>query len=143
MKAYVIFIFSVIGFVLSCKSKNINNEFKSNNKSLESDTIRIANEDLEYEIIIIDPEFSSWIRTYAKPRKFYSQSYLETRNRIWVQEWNQRVNFPSEYSNLYELPINYDNKTNYGHEVNYLLYNYLVYFQLKNNQKLGIYPAKR
>ena len=39
--------------------------------------------------------------------------------------------------NLYEMTINYDSTTNYGYEVNYMIYNYLVYFQLTNNQKLG------
>jgi hypothetical protein len=35
------------------------------------------------------------------------------------------------------MTINYETNINYGYEVNYMLYNYLVYFQLKNNQKLG------
>ena len=49
-----------------------------------SDTIRIANEELEYEIIIIDPGFNSWLNSQAKPRNFYSQSYLEGKNRVYV-----------------------------------------------------------
>ena len=38
--------------------------------------------------------------------------------------------------NLYMLRIDYDVRTDYGYEVNYLLYNYFIYFQLKYNQQL-------
>jgi hypothetical protein len=143
MKTYIIITSIIIGLFFSCNSSKDYTFRESSNSKIESDTIKIVNEELEYEIIIIDGGFSSWIYTFAKPRGFYSQSYLETRNKLWVQEWNQRVNLPSQYLNLYELPISYENGINYGYEVNYMLYNYLVYFQLKNNQKLGFYPARR
>jgi hypothetical protein len=103
-----------------------------------SDTIKIANKDLGYEVIIIDPGFSTWLVTRAKSRGFYSETYLENKNLFWVSEWNSRVNQPDRYSrNLYEMQINYDRNIHYGYEVNYLIYNYLVYFQITNNQKLG------
>lgn len=137
MKTYFILLFSIIVLVFSCNSKNEGIKFNNSNQKIESDTITIANEELEYEIIIIDAGFSNWFNTFAKPRGFYSQSYLEIRNKFWVQEWNYRANIPSQSINLYELPINYDNTVNYGYEVNYMLYNYLVYFQLKNKVKLG------
>lgn len=105
---------------------------------LESDTIRIANDEIEYEVIIIDAGFTSWFNSYAKPRGYYSQNYLEARNIIWVTEWNRRVLMPFQYNpNLYEMQINYDSTINYGYEVNYMLYNYLVYFQLTHKQRLG------
>lgn len=110
---------------------------------LESDTIRIANDEIEYEIIIIDPGFTSWFNSYAKPRGFYTQSYLEARNIFWVTEWNRRVIMSSQYDpSLYEMQINYNSYTNYGYEVNYMLYNYLVYFQLTNKQRLGGFPPR-
>lgn len=111
--------------------------FGKNNQKINSDTIRIANEELEYEIIIIDGGFTSWFNTFARPRGFYTQSYLEIRNQVWVKEWNYRANKPSQEHLIYDWPINYDSSVNYGYEVNYILYNYLVYFQLKHNTKLG------
>lgn len=55
-----------------------------------------------------------------------------------VMEWNQRVTQPQFYdSNLYEMQINYEQGVGYGYEVNYQLYNYLIYFQRKYNQRLG------
>lgn len=106
----------------------------------EGDTITIANEETEYEIIIIEPGFNFWLQSIAKPEGFYSQSYLENRNLIWVNEWNQRVRQPQRYNpNLYELTIDYNAFTDYGYDVNYKLYNYFIYFQRKYNQRLGTF----
>ncbi len=109
-----------------------------NDSSKVSDTVRIANDALEYEVIIIDPGFSTWLASQAKPRGFYGESYLEGRNQIFVTEWNNRVLQPQRYNpNLYEMQINYDSSIHYGYEVNYLIYNYFIYFQLINKQQLS------
>ncbi|THF51493.1 hypothetical protein E6C50_06940 [Flavobacterium supellecticarium] len=103
-----------------------------------NDTVRIANDELQYEIIIIDPGFNSWLIARAKPRGFYDQKYLEVRNLDWVTGWNTRVTgLKPGQENLFTMNIDYNSGTDYGYEVNYLLYNYLVYFQLKNNIRLG------
>lgn len=104
----------------------------------KGDTISIANDSLEYEILIIEPGFNTWLAATARPQGYYSQTYLESRNVIYVLEWNRRVLNPLQFNpNLYELQIDYDNNTNYGYNVNYKLYNYFIYFQLKYNQRLG------
>ena len=109
----------------------------------QNDTVKIENKDEDYEIIIIDPGFTSFLYGSAKPRGFYNQSYLENRNRIYVTEWNIRARQPQRYNpNLYEMEINYDPQIDYGYEVNYLLFNYFIYFQLKYNQKLGPYTPR-
>ena len=73
-----------------------------------------------------------------------SQSYLEGRNRVYVTEWNNRFLQANSYnSNLYEMRIDYSPAIDYGYEVNYLLYNYLIYFQIKNKQQLaGFVPRQ-
>ncbi len=110
---------------------------------MTSDTIRIESEKLEYDIIIIDPGFSNWFNSFAQPRGFYSQNFLEARNRIWVIEWNNRARNSLQFNpNLYELAIDYQSNTDYGYEVNYMLYNYLVYFQITNKQNLGGFTAR-
>lgn len=103
----------------------------------KNDTVRIANDSLEYEVIIIDPGFNTWLNSVAQPRSMYSQSYLEARNTVWVAEWNNRVRQPMRYKDMYLMEIDYRPGINYGFEVNYLLFNYLTYFQLKNKQRLG------
>ena len=103
-----------------------------------NDTVKIASDSTEYEIIIIDPGFNTWLVSIARPEGFYSQSYLENRNRILVTNWNQRAMQPFNFNpNLYEMQINYNYNTDYGYEVNYKLYNYFIYFQRKYNQRLG------
>lgn len=136
MKWYLGILGLLFGLLLSCHASQGSQTFSDTTQS-NQDTIRIANEELEYEIIIFDPGFNAWLMSNARPRGYYSQSYLEARNRVWVLEWNLRANLPLQHRNLYEMRIDYDSNTNYGYEVNYLLFNYLVYFQQKNNVKLG------
>lgn len=127
--------------IVACTAKH--KAISEDKPKLESDTIKIANSDIEYEVIIIDAGFSSWFNTFAKSRNYYSQSYLEARNRVWVQEWNRRAMLPMQYNSmLYEMQIDYQNNINYGYEVNYMLYHYLVYFQLTNKQSLGGFVAR-
>ncbi|MGB5782862.1 MAG: DUF6146 family protein [Eudoraea sp.] len=107
------------------------------------DTVIIENDSLEYEIIIMEIGFNTWLQSIAKPRGYYTQNYMENRNRIYVINWNQRVLEPLRFDpNLYELQINYDSNIDYGYEVNYKLYNYFIYFQRKYNQRLGPFAPR-
>lgn len=137
MKKYY-FMAVVLFLAFACATKKSTTFDKKNAKN---DTIRIANEELQYEVIIIDTGFNSWLESYAKPRNFNSQNYMEQRNRTWVLQWNQNVSSGLR-RDLFEMTINYDNSTDYGYEVNYLLYNYLTYFQLTNNIQLGGFSAR-
>ncbi len=142
MKNIILLFLILFSFWCCTSTKKINS---SSNQSVvkSNDTVRIANDSLEYEIIIIDVGFNSWLVSRAQPRKFYSQSYLEARNRFWVMEWNNRVLNPTRYNpNLYEMTIDYQSNINYGYEVNYLLFNYMTYFQLTNRQQFGGFNAR-
>ena len=137
MKRVLLLLSALFFFLIACSVSQDKKSF-DNKPKLESDTIRISNEEIEYEVLIIDIGFQSWFNSYAKPRNYYSQSYLESRNRIWILEWNRRAMLPLQYNpNLYEMTINYQTGIDYGFEVNYMIYNYLVYFQLTNKQQLG------
>lgn len=132
----ILIFFSII---LSCKSYTntqvLNNEQEES--LVKSDTVSISSNETDYEIIIIEPGFNGWLVSTARPRGYYSQQWLESRNQLLVQSWNMRNLQPGSYDpNLYELRIDYDTTTDYGYEVNYLLYNYFVFFQLKYRQQL-------
>jgi hypothetical protein len=129
------------GLFMSCNSYKTGNSLTNNMQTIsEQDTVRIANDDLEYEIIIIEPGFNSWLISRAQPEGYYSQQFLETRNLQYVNAWNQRVLQPFQYSpNLYEMQIDYQPGIDYGYEVNYKLYNYFIYFQLTYKQQLTGY----
>lgn len=131
-------------FINCTSSKNIDsNSKKVDVTSKFSDTVRIANKELEYEVIIFEPGFNAWLATQAQPRQFYSENYLESRNRIFVSEWNRRATQPQQYnSNLYEMPINYSASIHYGYEVNYLIYNYFIFFQLTYKQQLSSFVPR-
>jgi len=142
MKRIILLLFAVFLILIACNSTQDKKSF-DNNPKLENDTVRISNKKIDYEVIIIDPAFTNWFNSYAKPRSYYSQSYLEARNIVWVTEWNRRFLLPNQYNrDLYEMPINYSQGVDYGFEVNYMIYNYLVFFQLNYKQKLGGYTPR-
>ena len=121
----------IIGCASTSKKQDI-----TNSSEAMSDTVRIANDSLEYEIIIIEPGFNQWLVTQP-PRGYYEQFWLENRNVIFVNEYNNRVVNTTQYDpNLYIQQIDYQRGIDYGYEVNYLLYNWFEYFQQRNNQKL-------
>lgn len=143
MKTFVIAGILVALCVLmpACRTKtpttNPDKNIAATNAKKGNDTVRIANDSLEYEVIIIDPGFNNWLYTRAKPRNFYTEDYMRARNLQWVTEWNFRVNQPQRYGDMYQMRIDYYADIKYGYEVNYLLFNYLSYFQVANNQRLG------
>ncbi|CAM3555495.1 DUF6146 family protein [Flavobacterium saliperosum] len=139
MKNYIpIAIVMFTALLFSCKSTTKPMAENKTDKTL-SDTVRIVNKELEYEVTIIDPGFNSWLQSTARPRGYYTQSHLESRNIPWIIEWNNRARSPknSRDRELFLMEVNYQNGIDYGYEVNYLIYNYLVYFQIKNNIRLG------
>jgi len=128
-----ILLICTVGFFLwSCGSSNLNNTTE------KEEPVVIANDSLEYEIIIIDPGFTYFLNAVAQPEGFYSQNYLEARNRVWVINWNQRFLNPSQFNaNIYENRIDYQQNIDYGYEVNYKLFNYFLFAQQKYNMDLG------
>jgi hypothetical protein len=128
-----IFLFTVVIFFWACGSS------PKNNKNVEKEEpVVIANDSLEYEIIIIDIGFNTFLNSIAKPEGFYSQNYLEARNRVWVFEWNQRARNPQRFNtSIYENIIDYQSNTDYGYEVNYKLFNYFLFAQQKYRMNLG------
>ena len=125
----------VLGFLIGCNAaKTIKSTDNNETNLAKNDTINIVNEELEYQIIIIEPGFGAWLASRAQPEGFYSQSYLETRNRFMVTEWNIRATQPMAYNpNLYEMQIDYQSGIDYGYEVNYKLYNYFKFVEYKYN----------
>lgn len=130
----LIAILCIIAVLIACSTSSVKKLETSNN--YQNDSIRIANDSLNYELIVFEPGFSSWIAT-QKPRGFYSQNYLEQKNWRFVVTYNSRVvSYPYSTSGLYPQRIDYEPTTNYGYEVNYLLYHYFLFFQEEYNQKL-------
>lgn len=130
-----IFYYIAIGlFIIACSSTS--RTTTKNNANVAEEEVRIANDSLEYEIIIFDIGFNYYLNSVAKPDWYYSQSYLESKNRFYVTEWNIRVHNPFKYDDsIYEQEINYDFFIDYGLEVNYKLFNYFKFVEQKYGQK--------
>ncbi|APY00367.1 hypothetical protein CLV86_0194 [Lacinutrix venerupis] len=133
-----LFIFIVIIMLFAC---NTTKKASSSNEALQQtqvgDTIKISGDNQEYDVIIIEPGFGTYLASRAQPKGYYTQNYMESRNIRYVQEWNRRVLEPRRYNpNLYEMEINYRQGVDYGYDVNYKIYNYFIYFQNTYNQNL-------
>lgn len=136
------FFYVVLALVLvyGCASTQNNKPITdANPQATANDTVRIANDSLEYEIIIIEPGYNAFLNSIARPEGYYSQNYLENKNRFIVPEYNQRVLQPFRFDpNLYPQQIDYNSSVDYGYEVNYKLYYYFVYFTRKYKQRFSI-----
>ncbi|MFD2827527.1 DUF6146 family protein [Leeuwenhoekiella polynyae] len=139
MKTIIYFLFA-LALVYGCAStQNDKPMTQTAPTATDNDTVRIANDSLEYEIIIIEPGFNTFLNSIARPEGYYSQSYLENKNQFLVIEYNQRVQQPFRFDpNLYPQQIDYNSQIDYGYEVNYKLYNYFVYFSRQYNQRFGV-----
>ncbi|MBT8266586.1 MAG: hypothetical protein KJP20_08585 [Bacteroidia bacterium] len=137
MKNLILLCLFAIGLASCNSTYNSTSKQVTEENLSEQDTVRIANDEVEYEIIIIEPGFNAWLMGRAKPEGYYTQQFLETRNRQFVVEWNNRVLNPSQYdANLYQMQIDYNSTIDYGYEVNYKLYYYFIYFQMQYKQRL-------
>lgn len=127
---------SIIGIMIwACSSSPI----KNTSNTPKEEPVVIANDSLEYEIIIIDPGFTTYLNSIAKPEGFYLQQYLENKNRLYVNTWNYRARNPLQFnSNIYENVIDYSPHVDYGYEVNYKLFNYFEFAQRKYRMNLGV-----
>lgn len=93
---------------------------------MKADTVKT--DSIEYELIITDPGFESWLA--SKPSmNFLSQNYYETWNRLYVSEYNNRFYQPQRYGTIYENYIDYSSFIDYGLELNYKLYYYFLFFE--------------
>lgn len=127
---------SIIGTMIwACSSSPV----KNTSNAPKEEPVVIANDSLEYEIIIIDPGFTTYLNSIAKPEGYYSQTYLENKNRLYVNTWNYRARNPLQFnSNIYENIIDYSPHVDYGYEVNYKLFNYFEFAQRKYRMNLDV-----
>lgn len=135
MKSLKTYFFLTISslLIVSCGSYA---QKKSTN--IKEEPVVIANDSLEYQIIIIDQGFTNYLKSIARPMNFYSQNFLENKNKVYVLEWNNRARNPTRYNaNIYENIIDYEANINYGLEVNYKLYWYFKFAEQKYRMKLN------
>lgn len=124
----------MIGFVfLALIITDANCQKNRNQIRVKPDSVAV--DSVVYELIVLDPGFESWLAT--KPTmNYYSKEYYETRNRLYVTEWNIRNLNPMRFGDLYDTAIDYLPNIDYGLELNYRLYYYFKFFEETNRVKL-------
>lgn len=118
--------------VYACSSSSL-----KNGTTKKEEPVVIANDSLEYEVIIFDIGFNYYLNSIAKPVGYYTQNYLENWNRTYITTWNIRAQNPTQFDqNIYANIIDYNFKIDYGMDVNYKLFNYFEFAQQKYNMRL-------
>lgn len=121
MKKYLV-ILSIVGLFAACSGT------KSTTRN-ESSKIEIAKDSTEYELIVFDPRFNSFMATLPYSKEFYSNSYYQQWNIRYCIEWNIRHSNPLKYGDFYEVSIPYDSSIDYGLDFNFELYHYFLFIE--------------
>lgn len=113
-------------FVFTSCSTKLPDSKDSNSLTFEK------NDDDEYDIIVFDPQYETFLMSIARPMNFYSESYYKNKNRVYVTEWNIRHSQPFNYDpDFYAVRIDYDPNMEYGINLEYKLYNFFEFIKWK------------
>lgn len=128
----LIFALSILLITLSCSSQNnIANQPKED-RPLQAQ----KNDDGEYDLEVLDTQFTYFINAIARPMSMYSEGYLKSKNQFLVSEWNSYY-FSGRYRNVIESSIDYDPNINYGLKYEYKLYQVFAFVKWKYGLKLN------
>lgn len=133
----------LLAFILPviCMGQDVKKEDISKRKEISISKDSVANEDEEYEAIVIAPGFDTFLAT-QQSKEFYSEATLKAKNAPMVAEWNYRYRQPLRYDpNIYEEEIIYDSNTEYGLEVEYTLYMFFKFMEKQHKMSLMTYTA--
>ena len=128
----LMFALSILLITLSCSSQNnIANQAKE-----EHPLQAQKNDDGEYDLEVLDTQFTYFINAIARPMSMYSEGYLKSKNQFLVSEWNSYY-FSGRYRNVIESSIDYDPNINYGLKYEYKLYQVFAFVKWKYGLKLN------
>jgi uncharacterized protein YcfL len=127
MKRLIIFLFGLILIAGCAARKNI---VKIEDHPGVSDSV-------QYELIVDEQGYESWIITYSKPEWYYGKAFYRSWNILYTAEFNNRV-LQAHAGQPFTEMINYDQQTDYDLNLEYKLYWYYKYIEYKYNTKLHI-----
>jgi hypothetical protein len=87
------------------------------------------NDSTEYDLIVFDPRFDTFLATQPYPKEFYSDNYYSNWNYRYCVEWNIRHSNPLRYGDFYETQIPYEPTVDYGIDFNFKLYQYFQFIE--------------
>ncbi|MFC6267158.1 DUF6146 family protein [Frigoriflavimonas asaccharolytica] len=94
------------------------------------------NADGEWELIVIDPQYDSFLASQARPKSMYTEQFLKSKNTFLVQEWNSFY-YSQTHRNIIESAIDYTPNENYGFEFEYRLYQIFAMVNAKYGVKFN------
>ena len=115
--------FAAVLFACNSQKKVVTGEVK------EKVEITADNDSTEYELVVMDPGYESFLITQPYPKNYYSNNYYRNWNYQYVTEWNYRYDNPNRYGDFYETRIDYDPNIDYGIDLNYRLYQYFQFIR--------------
>lgn len=95
------------------------------------DTDTIENDSIEYELLIIEPGYDSYLVTQPM-KEYYSITYYKNWNKLYVMEWNNQY-LTGKRHEIFENEIIYDRSIDYGIDLEYRLYYYFRFIEQKYN----------
>lgn len=116
---------------LSCFSQS-----KTKNSDDPSEIKPSKNDDDEWDLTVIDTQFDYFLNAIAQPISQYSESYLKSKNKFLVSEWNSYYS-SGKYRNIIESGIDYDPRENYGIKFEYKLYQVFAFVSWKYGLKMN------
>ncbi|QOW10935.1 hypothetical protein Q73A0000_11485 [Kaistella flava (ex Peng et al. 2021)] len=128
----LLFLLSILVLTISCSSQNNIADRSKDNTPIHAQ----KNDDGEYDLDVLDSQFTYFINAIAKPMNMYSESYLKSKNQFLVSEWNSYY-FSGRYRNIIESSIDYDPNINYGIKFEYKLYQVFAFVKWKYGLKLN------
>lgn len=128
----LIFAFSILLVTLSCSSQNN----KANQPKEDRPIQAQKNDEGEYDLEVLDSQFTYFINAIARPMNMYSEGYLKSKNQFLVSEWNSYY-YSGRYRNVIESSIDYDPNINYGLKYEYKLYQVFAFVKWKYGLKLN------
>ncbi len=132
-KLYISVLFALL-LIISCISHKETSKTESKPR-IESNQKETPSDSTEYELIIMDPKYDTFLATQPQ-KNYYSNSYYQNWNIQYVVEWNIRHSNPLRYGDFYETQIDYSPDIDYGIDLNYKLYNYFLFIDKEYGIKL-------
>jgi len=134
MKTLLLFL-GVVSLFVGC---NTSQKISSANAPKQELSVE-ASDSTEYELLVFDPRFDTFLATQPYPKNFYSDTYYKNWNERYCIEWNIRHSNPLRFGDFYETAIPYDGTVDYGIDFNFKLYQYFQFIE----QEYGITLIRR
>lgn len=126
-KIYILLLLAIVFTSCSTSQQSTNTAPKG--------TESTASQDDEWEVVVFDGEFESFLNSRARPRTMFTEETLHSRNQLLVSEWNSRYYASAANRNVYEVSIDFDSNTKYGFEFEYRLYQFFAFVSWKFGEK--------